>query len=347
MRHMYSLAVLLFPVTLWAAGGQIETRVVTTSTSGAAIVNLQNTAPNVGNLSSSVSLRSPGLLGNSLVLNANATNSKNDYSGVIITSSDGKKSPLSESFDRSESTLEAGAELKRANHTVTVSYGKTITDSPYAFHGYSLAYNKSFYTNATIAGADYYGSQQKSPLTFYDDPSDGFHSKSRPTFTTARRVVLWLEQTLSDKWKTQGRFLEGQRSDRPQHLGLEWRNSYAVHDRWFTRLDTGFLSEQRGQKLRNERGYFDVYWLEAQLAYEPIYDFLVTLSAGSTVEREEVPWDRDDQGHTRKNQFGLDTFGLRLNYKSNRWNAGLQALSGKSNTSYRSSTYSGNFIWEI
>ena len=332
----------------WGAAGQVETRYSSSSTSGSAFVNpASNSGPKVANQVSVISFRTPGFLKNSLVVTGSVTNTKNDYSAVILTSASGEKTPLSGSFNKLETSAEAGLEWRQGPHTTNLSYAQMLSDSPYPFTAAALSYNRSFYTNSTVLGADYNVSHQNTPKTFFDDPSDSFHSKERPDSLHAHRIVLWYEQILSERYKTQFRWLEGQREDRPQHIGLEWRNSYTLLDKVFARVDLGHLSERREQALRNERGYLNVSWAEAQLTYEPIYDLLLTASIGTTVEREDIPWDRDVNGLTRKNQFAADIYGLRLSYKAKRWSAGLQAQSGAANTSYRSSTYSGNFIWEL
>lgn len=346
MRHLCAV-VFLAAGPVWAAPAQVETRLSTVSTSGTAFVNPQTATPSVSSFSSLVSVRSKPLMKDSLVLNASATQSKNDYSSVTITSATGEKRPLSETFDKSETSVDAGVEWKRDDNTASVSYGQTVTDSPYAFKGATAAYNRTFYGNTSAVGGEYSAGVQKLPLTFFDDPSDNFHSKQRRDSLRTRRTTVWFEQILSESWKSHARVFEGGRSDRPQHVGLEWRNSYAINDRLFARLDVGMLTERREQALRDERGYFDVYWTELQASIEPIYDFLVTASAGTTVERETIPVERASTSRPRKNQFGLDVYGLRLNYKGRRWSSGLQGQLGTSNTSYRTSYFGGNVIWEI
>jgi len=317
------------------------------STSGTAFINPQTATPSVSNFSSVIGVRSAPLFKDSLVLNASATQAKNDYSAVTITGAGGEKTPLSEKFDRAETSVDAGLEWKRHDNTASVSYGQTVSDSPYAFKGLSLGYNRAFFGNTAALGGEYSSGQQKLPVTFFDDPSDSFHSKQRPDSLRTRRSTLWFEQIMTEKWKTHARAFEGGRSDRPQHLGLEWRNSYALTARWYGRFDVGLLQEQRGQALADERGYFDVYWAEAQAAYEPLFDFLVTVSAGTTVERETIPESRAAAARPRHNQFGLDVYGLKLNYKAKRWSAGVLGQLGTSNTNYRTSYYAGNLIWEI
>lgn len=348
MRHLCAIALLCATHPLaWAAPAQLETRLSTISTSGTAFVNPQSATPTVSNLSSLVSVRSKPLLKDSLVLNASATQARNDYSSVIITSSTGEKTQLSDQFDQTETSVDAGVEWKRDDNTAAISYGQSVSESPYSFKAATISYNRTFYGNTSAVGGEYSAGEQKLPVTFFDDPSDNFHSKQRRDFLRSRRATLWIEQVLTDRWKSHGRLFEGGRSDRPQHLGLEWRNSYALNDRWFARLDLGTLSERREQALRDERGYFDVYWAEMQLAVEPIYDVVITGSVGTTVERETIPLERSSAARPRKNQVGLDVYGLKFNYKARRWSGGLQGQVGTSNTSYRTSYLGGNVIWEI
>lgn len=294
-----------------------------------------------------ISIRSKPLFNDSLVLNASATRTKNDYAAVILTKENGELYRLSDSFDKSETSAEAGLEFSRGPNTWTLSYGQTVGDSPYSFKGGTLAYSRAFFGNTSAIGGEWVSNTQDLPVTFYDDPSDGFQSKARPDSLRTRKISVWFEQILSEKWKIHSRLLEGQRSDRPEHLGVELRNAYALTDRWFARFDIGYLAEQRRQALRDERGYFDIYWLELQTTLEPLYGFLVTASAGTTVERETIPDSRPQGLRARRSQYGLDVYGLRLNYKGRRWTAGLLGQVGTSNTSYRSTSYGGHFIWEI
>src|SRR5262249_34250107 len=112
-------------------------------------------------------------------------------------------------------------------------------------------------------------------------------------------------------------------------------------ERWYARVDLGGLRERRNQSLKDEHGFYSVYWAEGQLSFEPIYDFLLSAAYGVTIEKEDVPWQQ------LVNQVGSDNFSLRASYRGTRWNAALAATQTLTNTSYRSRGLQGEFSWEI
>jgi hypothetical protein len=346
VHRLCPLTLLLFlaPSLGWAAPGKFETSVTSTAVSGAAVVDPTTTAPKVSNLSTTLQLRTPGLLDDRLSLTTSVTNAKNDYSStqVILSPDSTETTPLS--FDKVETEGEVGAEWKTGPHTATLSYGQMLTSGdPFAYKAASAGYNVGFFGNTTVAGAEYNWVRQDQPFTYFTSQRlGGGRNYLRPETLTTQRLELWLEQVLSERWKAQGRILVGRRlEDRPAHYGLELRNAYAVTDRLFARLDTGFIRERHDRALIDDSGYYSAYWAEAQGTYELVYDLLVTAAVGTTVERENVAW----KGLT--DQVGTDTYGLKVSYKYGGWQAELAGTASFSNTDYRSTTIAGNLSWDI
>jgi hypothetical protein len=343
-----TLGIAGFAMQLWlvlptfAADRQVEARITDFSSSGTPVVNLTSAAPQVGSLSAETSVRSPVLPGENLILSASVTQSKNDYHSTLLMNAEGDSSPLSDRFHGMETSGNVGAEWRAGANSTRLSYGQMLgAGSPYPFLSTSLGESYSFFEGATTAGADWNWNRQKQPLNFFTDPRD-FHLKARPEILRSEEFALWMEQILSARWKAQLRVLGGERlEDRPPHLGGEIRSAHSLTERLSLRVDAGALRELRNQALKDERGYFGVYWLEMQASYELIYDLLLKAAAGTTVEREDVPW------NGKRTQVGTDTLGLSAAYQGRRWNASLGGLVSFSNTSYRSRTVEGTFAWEL
>ncbi|HEY8280618.1 MAG TPA: hypothetical protein VIH99_13390 [Bdellovibrionota bacterium] len=341
MRQI-ALASLLLSSSAWALPAQVESQISATSTSGAAAVDFRGTSPQVSNYSSTISGRSPGLWNDSLIASVSLTTAKNDYSTTSLTNEEGQSTPLSDRFHGAETSAEFGLEWKGGAHTASLSYGQMLTQaSPYPYRAVSAGYNVGFFSNATVLGTNLSWARQEQPLSFHTDARD-LRIRAKPLALRSERAELWLEQVLTERWKMQVKGIAGQRiEDRPLHLGGELRNAYALTDRLSARLDTGLLRERRGEALKDEKGYFTTYWGELQATYEVIYDLLLTASAGTTVEREEVPWSG------AQNQVGTDTYGLKASYRGRSWTVNLSGKISRSNTSYRSRGIQGGFVWEI
>ena len=305
-------------------------------------MNPTTTAPTVTNFGFTETIRSPGLLNDSLSFYGTVNTQKNDYSKtmVILQPTSSATSPLN--FNSPETSGELGTEYKFGQNTANVSYGQMLTtQDPFAYRSASLGFNHSFFSQTTTVGSNLYWMKQNQPFTYYT--SQRFiDNRLRPSQLTAERAELWLEQVLTESWKTQVRALGGQRiEDRPFHYGVEWRNSYTVSDRIFTRVDIGAIKERHNRELMDDSGYYSDYWVEGQVTYEVIYDLLLTGSLGTSVEREEVPW------KSVTNQVGLDSYGLKLSYKGKRWTAGVSGNMSFSNTNYKTNSFVGTFTWNI
>lgn len=340
--HRLCALILLFSAAALALPGQVETQFGALSMSGVPAADFQNTGQHVSSISQTMIMKTPTLLHDSLTVSESVTNMQNDYSSVMLMDHEGKLTPLSNQFNGNEVTQEVTAEYKVKAHTASVAFGSMVTEqSPYPYRSYAANYNYGFFSGTTVTGLSYNWYRQDQPLTYFTDPRD-FHIGTRPLELTAQRFEVWVEQTMSDRWKSQIRLSEGQRfEDRPADGGLEFRNAVAVAPRVFLRLDVGSILEDRSQPLKDERGYYSLYWTELQATYEIVYDLLVTASAGTVVEREDVAWEGVE------NQVGTDSYGLKVDYKGRGWSATLGALVSTSNTSYRSHAFQGGFIWEI
>lgn len=326
-----------------AAPGQIQTSVSSSSTTGSTAVDATSaTGPKVSNISSTVGFRSPGLLDHSTVATVSITNAKNDYTQTTLADKNNQTYILGNTFDKMETTGEGGLEFKTGGHTLSGSISSNLSTSPYAYKAYGLNYNYGFFSGATVVGGGYSWSQQKQPVSFHIDPRD-LQFRQRPNQITAQRTELWVEQILSDRWKMQVKAFEGIRlEDRPSHFGGELRQSYAIADRLFSRLDFGAIRESKSDILKDERGRYSIYWGEAQLSYEVIYDFLLTASFGSTLEKETIEWNNGVV-----NQVGTDTYGLKAGYTGSNFTISIGGQTSRSNTTYRSDSISGDITWQI
>lgn len=325
----------------FAAPGQMQTKITSLSSTGTTNVDFSGPIQNADSFATTFSTRSPGLWKNRIVLNGSYTRLKNDYRNSLLIDRRGAESRLSDRFNKSEQNFDLGMEASQSGHTLNLGYGESIGDSPFAYRSDSAAYNYAFFNGATVIGASYNSTRQAQPQTYFIDPQT-FRTQQRPLSLTSQRIELMLEQTINEDWKVGAFAFQGKRfEDRPSHHGAELRNTYALHERIFLRSDFGFLRERRNKGLRDEKGFFSAYWLEAQITWEPVYDLLLTAAIGTTVEREYRPW------IARTNQVGTDSFGLRASYRHQRFNFGMGGNLARSNTSYRTRAITGDITWEL
>ena len=130
------------------------------------------------------------------------------------------------------------------------------------------------------------------------------------------------------------------REDRPDHYGLEVRNGIGINDRLTARIHTGILRELENE-LKDDRGRFDIGWVEGSMYWEWSYDYSLEASYGLVFEREHFG---DNRGVAT---IGTDSYGLKLNFKGRGWDLSSSYILRDVNTGYRSHTIQGGITWYL
>ena len=330
-----------FVTGAFASPGQVGSKFSAVNSSGEANVARETPNARASSWSNTLSARSPGFFSDRFALRAALQSKRANYENTLLRDRFGNQTKLSDSFDSLENSLEAGLDFSARGHQASLGHGRMLSASPYPFHAWNAGYSYGFFSGTTTLGGNFSSMRMGVPGTFYTDPRD-FSARRRPESLTSQRMEIFGEQVLSETWKVLLRGFEGVRfEDRPKHLGAEMRLGHAFADRWFARLDLGSLREGRNQKLKDERGYFSLYWAEVEATFEPIYDLSLSAAFGTTVERESIPYKQIT------NQVASDNYGLRAAYRGNPWTLALAGALTRSNTDFRSRSLIAELSWEI
>lgn len=183
------------------------------------------------------------------------------------------------------------------------------------------------------------------PLTYVFDNfliDSSLKWKPRPDVIDKHRVHTYLEQIWSDNFKNRLEiFHQEQNQERPANGGAQIRNYYVVNSRNSVRCDLGFAADDRRQALSDERGYFQMNWIEGTWQHLMTYDFLVGISYGILQERE------DEVRSGLVTQTASDVVGAKLQYSGHNWLGFLTVESLEANTGYKSQRLQGFVQWEI
>jgi hypothetical protein len=346
MQRLRQLILLLSFASLYSgpalsAPGQVGTRITSISSSGEANVARETPNTRASSWSSTILARSPSFFSERLALKASVNSKRSDYSSTILRDRLGNQTKLGDSFDGLETSSETGLDFSARGHMANIDYGRMLSRSPYPYDAWNAGYSYGFFAGTTTVGGNYSSTRLSVPRSFYIDPRD-FVTRKRPESLTSQRLEVFLEQVLSETWKLHVRGFQGVRfEDRPKHLGTELRLGHAISDRWFARLDLGTLREGRNQTLKDERGYFSLYWAEVEASFEPIYDLTLSAAFGTTIERESIPYALVTR------QVGSDNYGLKASYRGGPWTATIAGALARSNTDFRSRSITAELAWEI
>lgn len=335
----FFVAVTLFSVGALGAPANLQTQVTTTAANGSLDVTDPLLTQGVPQTGMSMQYTSPTIKG-SWTLGAGFTYTKADYSNFLISNRDGTSTSLGDLFDAPEAAGSFNLTYAKGIHQVSATYSQSVGETPFESHSQSLNYDLGFFAGTTTVGLQVAANQTEQPESYFINRD--LSMEKRPEVLESFTTSLHWEQIWTDRYKTDLRGFTGSRyADRPRHFGAELRQGFAVSSAVTTRLDLGLIDETHSEALKNERGYFSLNWVEAQVSYEPIYDLILTVAAGVAVEKEEQP----DGG--RVSQVGTDTWGLMAKYDGRGWSADAGFRSSDSNTGYHAQTVQGNVTWEL
>jgi hypothetical protein len=227
----------------------------------------------------------------------------------------------------------------------TVSVGQSLDSSVFKSRLVSADFSYKIDERAAALGFNYSRLESERPTNYV---FDNFFTNSsltwipRPERITRERSTVSFEQIWSDEFKNRAEFfLQARNEERPSSAGAVLKNYYVLSTRNSVRLDLGTASEDRRQSLADERGYFQMNWLETQLQRLLTYNFLVGVSYGLLQERE------DEVRSGRVSQTASDVYGLKAQYSGRGWQGTLKLEALEANTAYRTQQVQGVLQWDI
>jgi hypothetical protein len=241
--------------------------------------------------------------------------------------------------------LKLGVVGHQKSTTYKMNLDKSVDSTAFNSQAASLEISSQISERLTEIGLKLSSTDKHRPQTYY---FDNYFSNSslkwlpRPNQISQQSLSSYFEQLWSDNYKTRLELTLGMRNqERPSHLNLELRNYAILDNRNSVRIDVGMSSENRSESLQNERGYYNMNWVETQLQHLITYNLLLGFSYGYLVERE------DEVRTGRVTQVGSDLLGISALYSGRGWQANLKYESIQSNTSFASDQVQGVLTWEI
>jgi hypothetical protein len=264
-----------------------------------------------------------------------------DYSDYLVTERNGVEAPLtSQTSIKQEYSAASHLNWNSGSHNATVGWSGSASSSPFWQQSADASYTETFFNKTTAIGIKGSMGVLRQPTDYFVDLN--FITEQRPLLIHSNSAGLTVDQVLAERYRIQ---FEGDTSDReedrPRNVGGTFRQSYALADRLFARLDLARISELHFQPLLNERGYFSLNSAEIFLTSEPWIDFLVTGSYGYVVENESDP------RSGREVQIGSDQFGIGLKYRHHAWSYQTKAAYRVSNTGIHDTFVQGGLEWQI
>ena len=267
-----------------------------------------------------------------------------DYSDYMVTDAAGIESSLESKLGdqkTAEYFTEQSLEYSKYGHTATFSLFSSLDDGPFKRHGGKVKYVREFFRKTTLLGVEGTYFRQGQPENYFRD-SLSYQWRRNSRWIDANSVKLFWQQVLSANSKVRLTALTGQREgERPRHWGGKLEYAQAFSDTLLGQVRLTHIAEDRSGQLMDNRGHFNLSGYELQLTYEPVFDFLVSISYGLTVERE---YDYRDQNHY---QMGIDSYGLGFSYLLSDTELTLLGSFSDSNTSADSLSLIGGVKWHL
>lgn len=266
--------------------------------------------------------------------------SKKDYSTFFVRDDKGIEAPLSKNFDQQEYTARCNISYKRGNYTFSVFAAGSLGDTPFPFKALAVSYNRTFLNRKRILGGRIIGSHKKQPSSTFLEPKT-YKIKDHPGQLNTIRYQLSWNEILNQNWRVLTIASYGtRREDRPDHYGLEIKNGFGINNGLTFRVHTGIIKELRSE-LKNDRGYFDISWIETSSYWEFQYDYAAELAYGFSLERESFD---DDRIQTR---IGTNSYGIKFYYMGVKFDLFSSYVFRDVNTGYQSHTIQGGISWGI
>jgi hypothetical protein len=274
-------------------------------------------------------------------ISGSMTRAEPDYSGYLVTLHDGSEVPLSSQAGTAEEySASSHLSWNQGAHSASLGWTGNVDPSPFWQQSVDLSYTETFFNKTTAVGVKASAGTLKQPVDYFVDLN--FVTEQRPMLIHANSFSVIADQVITERYKIEAEADTGDREeDRPRNLGASLRQTYALTDRLFARLDLSRIAELHSEPLLNERGYFRLTSAEGFLTWEPVIDFLATCSYGYVVENESDP------RTGREVQVGSDQFGLGLRYRRGAWSYQTKAAYRVSNTAIHDSFVEGGLEWQI
>jgi hypothetical protein len=167
--------------------------------------------------------------------------------------------------------------------------------------------------------------------------------KVRPrTGDTTRGALAW-EQAITRRWKSRVEFTLLDRAPlRPITGGVTLSQAVSLWPRVSARWESRYFRESHAPALRDDRGYMSAAASQVTLSFEPVYDWLLSVSYGLSVEREDDPRPGGD-----RTQIGADHYGLGMTYAWSRAAVDVGASLVRTNSRMRSALLGGSLRWTL
>ncbi len=328
----------------FASAGSVKTSLDLNQNQGnASSLNQESSATTAGK-SQSIEISSPTLKKYWTVL-ATVKMTTLDSSQLDVKSASGKDVHLDESKNQTTTVGTGGFTFSNGTYQSTLKYGSSLDSSLFQTRNLTFENNYNLNSQTTSLGLLFSKAENDRPENYFFDNyfSDGsLNWKPRPTRVTKNKWQGSVDQLWNDNYKTRTELFYLERNQvRPQSAGLIFKNSYSFNSRQIGRVDLGTAADDKSQDLLDERGYFQMNWIESSWTQAINFNLWCSASYGVIQEIESEP------RLSKKTQTGSDVYGLKLKYFGKAWTADIKWESLESNTNFRSQQFNGALEWEI
>ena len=265
---------------------------------------------------------------------------KRDYSHYLVRDGEGGEVPLSEMFDEQEYSSNVSFSYQKGRDAFDISLAKSLGNTPFSFLSGSIGYDKTFVNKTRTLGLRVSFIDKEQPLSSYID-QETLREKRRPTETQIWRGNARWSEVITDWWKTEVMVLYGiEIEGRPDHYGLEIKNGFGITHEVLLKAHTGMIVESDGE-LRDDRGRFDMLWVESSLWWELNPDYSMEFLYSFVKERERYSLGRGDA------ILGTDSYGLKFNYEGVDWLLNVAWVFRNTNIHYQAHELQGGIQWDI
>lgn len=340
MRALALFIFLALPAAAPAAApsAKLSSRIV--SERGSTSLSREGTSA-VTTLRSGVDLSSGGYFGSG-TLRAGLDRTIPNYERYLVTDRSGNTRPLSAARTDPEYAARAGGDVFLPGGTVSVDGAKSFGPTPFPFYSASVAASADRYDWGARIGVTLARSDRANPLSYFVHP-DTLRPTLRPPKVVENKATVFWEQVLGERWRSRLKVSGVHRpEDRPERAEAEGGLAHALSDNFALIASIGGSRERRrAERLRDERGFLEAGWLQAEVRYEPSYSWALAARAGTLLERETA------RGTAAARRVGTDSLGLDVRRSQGRTEFDLRAFAAFSNTGYTTYQFGGGFTWHL
>jgi hypothetical protein len=267
-------------------------------------------------------------------------NSQKNYDQYLVYKKDGSYYPLSRDYDGNESQATLTLTSSYKKHILEASAGGTISSSPLRTQKQSADYIYLLNTYENIGMTAQHTSLDR-PTSYFINRD--LKSESRPNELNTYSGSLNYERIWNSRYKSKILLSAGQRiEDRPFYYGPELRNLIILGEFTRLRIDTGYLTEDHSNSLKDERGYLDSYWLHGMVSYDVTAHSTVGLGYALDLDRERNIF---PTGMTQT--IGSDSVVSSYSYEGREFTLSFDTAYAFFNTGQRGFIFSGGLLWNI